>query len=157
MVEWLEPLSQTLLARALILSPTLYLLINAAHIMAIGVLFGTILALDLRMLGMFPGVPLQSLAPFLSRMAAIGAIVAILTGACLFSVRPHEYAQNPAFLTKLALVTLGVAHALVVHRGAGWRTIRAGGGASTRLRLSALLSIMIWTSAVIAGRWIGFL
>jgi hypothetical protein len=156
-LDWLQPLSETALARALILSPTLYLLVNAAHIMAIGVLFGTILSLDLRILGMFRTVPLHSLAPFLSRMAACGAVLAILTGMSLFSVRPQEYVQNPAFLTKVTLVAVGLVHALAVHRSAGWRAALAGEGASALLRLSALVSIAIWTSAVVAGRWIGFL
>ncbi|MCJ8517444.1 DUF6644 family protein [Pseudorhizobium tarimense] len=146
-----------MVARALTVSPTVYLLVNAAHIMAIGALFGAILSLDLRILGMFATVPLQSLALFLSRIAASGAVLAVLTGLCLFSVRPQEYAQNPAFLAKVSLVAFGVAHALAVHRTAGWRAILAGGTAPAPLRFSALLSSLIWISAIVAGRWIGFL
>lgn len=156
-MEWLAPLAETGVARALIASPTLYLLVNAAHIMAIGVLFGAILSLDLRILGLNRSVPLHVVAGFLSRMAAAGAGVAILTGLLLFSVRPVEYTGNVAFLAKLALVAVGLAHALILHRGIGWRRATTDGYASAALRLSALASIIIWTSAIVAGRWIGFL
>ncbi|MBU1314352.1 MAG: DUF2214 domain-containing protein [Alphaproteobacteria bacterium] len=156
-MEWLAPLAETGVARALIAAPTLYLLVNAAHIMGIGVLYGSILALDLRILGLNRSVPLHVIAGFLSRMAATGAGLAILTGLCLVSVRPVEYAGNAAFLAKLALVAVGLAHALVLHRGIGWRRATTDGHASAALRLSALASIIIWTSAIVAGRWIGFL
>jgi hypothetical protein len=156
-LEWLAPLAETAVARALIAAPTLYLLVNAAHIMAIGVLFGAILSLDLRILGLNRSVPLHAVAGFLSRMAAAGAGVAILTGLLLFSVRPVEYAGNVALLAKLALVAVGVVHALILHRGVGWRRATTDGHASAALRLSALASIIIWTGAIVAGRWIGFL
>ena len=80
-------------------SGTAYLLVNAAHIVAIGMLFGTIVSLDLRLLGAFQTLPLAVLGPFLSRMAGCGLALAVLTGFCLFSVRPLEYTANPAFLS----------------------------------------------------------
>ena len=156
-MDWLAPLAQTPLARALIVSPVFYLLMNAAHIMAIGMLFGSILALDLRILGLFAKVPLQAVAGFLSRMAATGLAVAVLTGLCLFSVRPTEYIQNPAFLAKLSLVALGTVNAVIVHAGAGWRKVVDHGEISAATRFTAILSFTTWIAAIIAGRWIGFL
>ncbi|MFN7103414.1 MAG: DUF6644 family protein [Pseudorhizobium sp.] len=156
-LEWLAPLAETAMARALIVSPTLYLLMNAAHILAIGMLFGSILALDLRLLGLGRALPLAPTANYLSRLSATGLALAIITGLCLFSVRPVEYATNIAFLSKLALVALGAAHALVLHRGIGWRRAITDGSVTTALRVSAFASISIWTGAIVAGRWIGFL
>lgn len=156
-MEWLAVLAQTPPARFLITSSTAYLFVNAAHILSIGILFGAILALDLRLLGLAPAIPLQVAAPYLSRLAGIGLLFAILTGVFLFSVRPLEYARNPAFLAKLGLVALGLANVAAVHFGRGWRKALAGNGPDLGLRASAFLSIVIWMSAVIAGRWIGFL
>ncbi|MCB5202940.1 DUF2214 domain-containing protein [Neorhizobium sp. T786] len=156
-MEWLALLAETPLARALIVSPTVYLLVNAAHIMAIGMLFGSILALDLRLLGLFEKVPLQTVAVFLSRMAGKGVALAVLTGLCLFSVKPTEYIQNTAFLAKLGLVALGIGNALVVHVTPGWRAAVTQGSISAPLRVSAVISLVIWISAIVAGRWIGFL
>ncbi|CAD7028428.1 hypothetical protein REJC140_02625 [Pseudorhizobium endolithicum] len=156
-MEWLAPLAQTWFARALVTSPVLYPLVSAAHIMAIGLLFGGIIALDMRMLGLGSAVPLPAAARYLSRIAGIGLLLAVLTGFCLFCVRPLEYAGNPAFLAKLALVALGLLNILAVHLSAGWRQLLAGGTPQAATRIGATISILIWTGAIIAGRWIGFL
>lgn len=153
-LEWLGSLPFAVLLQR---SDTLYLLVNAAHIAAIGLLLGTIVSLDLRMLGAFRAVPLAVLAPFLSRMAASGLALAILTGFLLFCVSPIEYAANPAFLTKIGLVALGVLNALWLHAGARWRGVSSDARLSTAARLHALASLMLWLGAVVAGRWIGFL
>ncbi|HEX5932588.1 MAG TPA: DUF6644 family protein [Pseudorhizobium sp.] len=156
-MEWLAPISDTIVARALIASPTFYLLVNAAHIMAIGVLFGAILALDLRLLGLGRAVPLPPVAVYLSRLAGAGLLVAILTGLCLFSVRPLEYVRNPAFLAKLGLVSFGLVNVAVLHFAPGWRQVVAGGPPPMAVRLGATISILVWAGAIVAGRWIGFL
>ena len=51
---------------------TLYLLVNASHILGIALLVGGILSLDLRLMGFFRLVPVAVVAPFLSRIAAGG-------------------------------------------------------------------------------------
>lgn len=155
--EWLATLAATPLARALVGSSTLYLLVNAAHVMGIGLLFGSVIALDLRLIGWARALPIAPAAVYLSRLAAAGLTLAIVTGLCLFSVRPMEYAGNPAFLAKLALVGLGLANILAVHASAGWRGVRSGREPGIALRLGATLSILIWGGAIVAGRWIGFL
>jgi len=156
-MEFLAPLAETPLARALIASPTLYLLVNAAHILGIAILFGAILALDLCLLGLTPSVPLSAVAPYLSRLSGVGVLIAILTGLCLFSVRPMEYAQNPAFLAKLGLVGLALTNVVFVHMGRSWQAVLRGSGPSPGLQFSAVCSMVIWIAAVVAGRWIGFL
>ncbi|MBB3311242.1 hypothetical protein FHT78_002986 [Rhizobium sp. BK196] len=156
-MEFLEWLSATTLAVGLRRSATLYMFVNAAHILAIGLLIGAILPLDLRLAGLFGKVPVEVAAPFLSRLAGIGLALALLTGFCLFSVRPTEYAVNPAFLAKLGLIGLGVLNVLLIHTGKGWRAAMTIGIVRPAMRFSATLSAMIWIAAVVAGRWIGFL
>lgn len=153
-IEWL---SATAPAVALRRSATLYMFVNAAHILAIGLLVGAILPLDLRLAGFFRKVPVEAVAPFLSRSAGVGLILAIATGFCLFSVHPLEYAANPAFLVKLGLIGLGLLNLLAVHVGRGWKGLLATGLIHPGLRFSAALSAAIWIAAVLAGRWIGFL
>lgn len=143
-------------AAALRGSSTLYLLTNAAHILSLALLVGCAVVLDLRLLGAFGRVPLAAVGPLLSGVAATGLAAAILTGLCLFSVRPEAYAGNPAFQTKLALLALATANAAVVSRTPAWRIAIAGGRVGAPLRLAALVSLMLWLSVVVAGRWIGF-
>ncbi|MDV4178867.1 DUF6644 family protein [Rhizobium brockwellii] len=157
MIDILEWLSATTPAVALRHSGTLYMFVNAAHILAIGLLIGAILPLDLRLAGLFRKVPVEIVAPFLSRAAGVGLAAAIVTGFCLFSVRAVEYAANPAFLAKLGLIALGLLNLSIVHLGRGWKTAVSTGIVRPGLRFSAVLSAAVWIAAVLAGRWIGFL
>lgn len=138
-------------------SATLYIFVNAAHILSIGIIVGAILPLDLRLIGLFRKVPVEVVGPFLSHAAAVGVALAAATGFCLFSVNPLEYAGNPAFLAKMTLLAVGVANAVLLQLAPQWRVAVKGGPVSLRVRLSAWLSLMTWIGAVVAGRWIGFL
>lgn len=153
-LEWIEGLPFAVAIRR---SATLYIFVNAAHILSIGIIIGSILPLDLRLVGLFRRVPVEVVGPFLSRVAATGIVLAIITGFCLFSVRPRDYAGNAAFLTKMTLLALGVANAALLHLTPQWRAATKGGPLALRVRLSGLLSLLIWTGAVLSGRWIGFL
>lgn len=152
-LEWLGGLPHAALLRR---SATLYLLVNAAHILGIGLLVGAILPLDLRLMGVLRQGSIAVLAPFLVRVAATGLAIAALAGFTLFSVKPTEYAGNPAFLTKIGLVVLGLTNVAIQHRSEGWRLVREGGEASAGVRVLAGFSFAIWTAALVAGRWIGF-
>ncbi|AUX75560.1 DUF6644 family protein [Sinorhizobium fredii] len=156
-VELLEGIGALPFALAIRRSAIIYIFVNAAHILSIGIIVGAILPLDLRLLGLFRKVPIEVVGPFLSHAAAVGVTLAIVTGFCLFSVNPLEYAGNAAFLIKMTLLALGVANAALLHLAPQWRAAVKGGPISLRICLSALLSISVWTGAVIAGRWIGFL
>lgn len=133
-----------------------YPLINAAHILALATLFGSILALDLRLLGLFEAVPVAPLARVLPRVSAAGLALAIPTGLALFSVQPFDYLAHPVFPVKLALVALGAGNALVLQRIAGWRELRRGGAVPGRVRGAAALSLLSWSGAILAGRWLAF-
>lgn len=157
MIECLQALSQWPFAVALRESSVAYPLANAAHILAIGLIVGTTVALDLRLLGLFRSYELRALGPPLARIAAAGVILAAITGFLLFIVQPVTYVRNEAFLIKLGLVGLGIANAAILHGLPHWRRALAGQGVARTLKLSALLSLLIWVAAVVAGRWIGFL
>jgi len=157
LAEWLQALAATAPADFFRDSTSAYTALNAAHIFSIGLVVGSIVTLDLRLLGLFRGVPLEGIAVPLTRVAAAGLLLAIMTGFVLFSVRPVAYAQNPAFLAKVALVALGAGNVLLLHMGRAWTEAMAGGEIADSVRAAALRSILIWMAAVLAGRWIGFL
>jgi hypothetical protein len=154
LVEWIGAWPGAVFLRD---SGTAYLLVNAAHILGIGLLVGAIIPLDLRLLGFFPQAPLAVLAPFLSRAAAAGAVLAILTGLWLFSVKPGEYLGNAAFLWKAGLLLVAIANVALQHGNRRFAAAVAGGTLQPVVRLVALCSILSWISVLVAGRWIGFL
>lgn len=153
LVGWIEALP---FAGWLSRSVTAYLIVNAAHILGVGLLVGAILPLDLRVLGLFRSVPLAIIGPFLSRISATGLGVAIVTGFLLFSVRPAEYLENPAFLIKLALLSFAVINLAVLHVGGGWKRMMDQDAPNIIGRVAAALSFSLWSGALLAGRWIGF-
>lgn len=156
MAELLEALGHWPGALWLQRSGTAYLFVNAAHILGIGLLLGAILPLDLRLAGLIRSAPLAVLAPFLIRVAACGLALAVLTGAWLFTVKPVEYAGNPAFLWKLGLLALAFANIALQHRGAAMERAVATERLPRRVRGRALASAGLWLAVLVAGRWIGF-
>lgn len=156
-IEFLEWLAASPLSSGLRRSSLVYMAVNAAHILSIALLIGAILPLDLRLMGLFGSAPLAIIGPFLSRVAAVGVVGALITGFALFSVRPIEYAGNPAFLAKLGLLVLGILNAALVHAQAAWRLALSGKAPTSGLRFQAGISAVVWISALLAGRWIGFI
>lgn len=153
----LEALAAWPVAAALRASPTLYPLVNAAHVLGIGLLLGAAATLDLRLLGGFRRAALDQIGPPLVRVAAAGLGLAAVTGFLLFTTRPVAYAENPAFLAKLGLVGLGLANIAWLHGAGAWRRALATGMVPGRLRAGAAVSLACWIAALLAGRWIGFL
>ena len=155
-MDALRLLAEWPVAAALRRSELLYPVVNAAHILGIGLLVGAIFTLDLRVTGAFRRAPLAVLGPPLVRMATIGLGLAVATGFLLFSVRPQDYAANPAFLVKLSFIAAGLLNVLLLRLGTGWQRALAGGPVTAPVRMAAVVSMLIWMSAVLAGRWIAF-
>ena len=85
-------------------------------------------------------------------------VLAVLTGAWLFSVNPADYLQNTAFRWKLLLLSLALVNVVVQHRQ--WRSLGlpdATRALPVRVRVLAGVSALLWIATLIAGRWIGFL
>lgn len=149
-------LENTALVSALRQSDIGYPLLGTAHILGLALLAGSIVTLDLRMLNIFKRGNLSELAPLLSRVAACGLMLAILTGMLLFSVQPAHYLANSAFLLKLALISLALLNVAVVHSLPAWHTMQAGRPATLLLKLTACISLTLWLATITAGRWIAF-
>ncbi len=149
-------LGETAVASALRQSDIGYPLTGSAHILGLGLLAGSIVTLDLRILSIIKRGTLSELAPLLSRVAACGFLLAILTGVLLFSVQPAHYLGNGAFLLKLALISLALINVALVHCLPSWRAMLAGQPVTLLLRLTAVISLTLWLAVITAGRWIAF-
>jgi hypothetical protein len=78
----------------------------------------------------------------------------LVTGLILIVRWPQRILLSPAFLPKLVLVAGGMALLVYTARSVrGKPGIKVGSPAATAL---ALLLLLVWTGAVIAGRWIPF-
>ena len=146
---WLEA---SLVARVLKSGPWVYPLVNLAHLLGVALLFGAITALDLRLLGLWPGTPVPALARATVPVAGAGLALALLTGPALLAVRATEYVENPFLWMKFGAVALGGANLAALHRSAAWRS----GDGGRRLALAGAVSLAAWLAAVSAGRMIAY-
>ncbi len=149
----LAALAATDLAQALRASRWGYAAVSGLHVLGIAVLLGAILPLDLRLLGLWPRVPVALLARVLVPCAVAGLALAMAMGVLLFAVRAPDYAGLGVFRAKLALVALGTAGALTLHARHGLWLADAPPG---RRRAHAALSLTCWLGALACGRAIGF-
>lgn len=133
--------------------------IEAIHVMSVALVFGTILIVDLRLLGLpHTRRPVTRVEDELIGLTWTAFVIAVITGVLMFMVNATTYYDNAAFRWKLvAMVAAGINMAIfqfVTFRGvAGWdRDARPPPAA----RAAGVLSIFLWTSVIFLGRWIGF-
>lgn len=158
MSEWIVAAEASALAAALRGSVWAYPLVNAVHILGIALLVGSILPLDLRMLGFWPSVSLVTLWRVLTRTAGIGLGLAASSGSLLFITRATEYTASGLFVAKMVIVGVGIANALILH-GVMSRERRVSPEhwqPPAHIRISAGISLAAWITALVLGRLIGY-
>lgn len=142
-------------ARALRASFYAYPVVNAAHILSIGALVTGIILMDLRVLGLLTSLERGAAIRLMRRLAGTAFAGAVATGMALFAVRASDYASNPAFLLKMALIALAGANLLALRAlASGPDGLPARNAAA---RGFALVSIVLWLAVLLCGRFIGFL
>lgn len=128
--------------------------LESIHLLGLSLLGGSLLIVDLRMLGLgLIRQPIAAIAedarPWLLR--ALGVMA--LTGVPLFFSEAVKCYWNPSFRVKMVALPLALAYTFLVKQ----RVARAATLDTTaRTRLAALGSITIWFTVAAAGRWIGF-
>ena len=149
-------LQESALGHVMRSSPVLYPAAEILHIMGFVLLVGSIIALDLRLLGIGRTIAIQPLARLLLPLSRIGFVTAIAMGFLLFSADAAHVVRNPAFQAKLLLIAAALVNILIAHAGpwrrhAGWDGAAPGGAKAT-----ALASLLLWLSALTAGRLIAY-
>ena len=102
-----------------------YGIVNLTHILGVSSLFGAVLVLDLRLLGLWRSVPLASIARPTVPIATTGFIVAATSGLCLISTNGSEYIGNPFLLIKFPAIFIGLLNVAVLSRLPGGRRARS--------------------------------
>lgn len=134
-------------------------IIEAAHVLAIATVFGTILIVDLRLLGLVgTGRPYSVVAREMLTKTWTAFVLAVITGALMFAPNAITYFGNTAFRLKmLALLLAGLNMAifqlLTARSMPKWDS---SAKPPTAARTAALISICLWTAIIFLGRWIGF-
>lgn len=151
-IEWT---ASTSLSHAISTSTWAFAVIESVHLLALSVIGGAVLIVDLRLLGF--GIRAQTL-PELAREAQpwfIGSwVVMIVTGALLFTSEPQKLYYSTPFAIKMTCLLLGTIFALTVRR----KVALAGEDRVPPLvmKLVAIVSLGLWFGVAAGGRWIGF-
>lgn len=136
-----------------------YGIVNLTHILGVSSLFGAVLVLDLRLLGLWRSIPLASIARPTVPIATTGFIVAAASGLCLISTNGSEYIGNPFLLIKFPAIFIGLLNVAVLSRLPAWkeRETRVISAAEQRqLSVFGGVSLLSWLTAIGAGRLIGY-
>ncbi|WP_210266133.1 hypothetical protein [Bradyrhizobium australiense] len=149
-------LQESALGHAMRSSPALYPAVEILHIIGFVILVGSILALDLRLLGLGRTIAIQPMAQLLLPVSRFGFVLAISMGFLLFSADASHVVKNPAFQIKLLLIAAALINIVIAH-AVPWRHVgRWGDKASGGAKATALLSILLWLAVVCAGRLIAY-
>ena len=157
--QWATALEATAFAASLRNSVWSYPLVNAAHIFGVALLVGSIVPLDLRLLGAWRSVPLAPLWRVLTRSAGIGLVLAIVFGTLLFITRATEYVASNLFIAKMFVVAVGTANVLTLRILPSAQTSEIASPHApppVPLRLVAGISLGTWLTALTLGRLVGY-
>lgn len=160
MNDWLAWLEASALGHAMRGSGVwTYGVVNLTHILGVSALFGSLLVLDLRLLGVWSRTPLATITVPTVPVATAGFLVAATSGACLIVTNATEYAGNPFIYIKFPAIALGLLNVAVVNTLPGWkaRHLRELTARERRqLAVAGGVSLACWLTAVTAGRMIGY-
>jgi hypothetical protein len=150
-------LQESALGHAMRSSPALYPAVEILHIIGFIVLVGSILALDLRLLGLGRAIAIVPMAQFLLPMSRFGFLLAISMGFLLFSADASHVVRNLAFQSKLLLIAAALVTVVIAHLGPWRRLAQWKSEAPGSAKVTALLSLLLWLGVVCAGRLIAYM
>jgi hypothetical protein len=136
-----------------------YGIVNLIHILGVASLFGSILVLDLRLLGVWSKVPVALIARPTIPVAATGFAVAATSGIGLLATKATEYVGNPFLYIKFPAIALGMVNVILLNSLSGWkdRNVRELSLREYRqLKFAGGFSLVSWLTAITAGRMIGY-
>jgi hypothetical protein len=130
----------------------LFPVIECAHLLALGLLGGTVLVVDMRLLGL--GLRDQAAGDLAGKvhpwmLGALGTIV--VTGVLMFLSEAQKCYYSPPFWYKMGLLTAAILFAFT-----GRRRVLARASPGALGRVTGLLSLSLWFGVGFSGRWIAF-
>ncbi|MEO8100416.1 MAG: DUF6644 family protein [Acidobacteriota bacterium] len=153
--EWLN---ETWVSVGIRESQWVYPMLHFAHILANTLMFGTIVFLDLRLIGVgLTRRRVSDVAEQLLPWTWAGWVLMFLSGAFIFTSDPVVYYHSFFFRIKMSLMLLAGVNALLFHftiyRGvSAWDQ----GVAPARARMAGAISLVSWIAIVVTGRAVGY-
>ncbi len=136
-------------------STWLFPFVEIFHLLGLGLLGGTILILNLRLMRLtFKTETTAELAGEVQPWMIGSLAVMLVSGFLLFSTEAVKMCGNWAFQFKMLFLLLAGIYTFTIHR---WITFHDDGRFGPALRIpAALVSILLWTGVGLGGRALGY-
>jgi len=136
----------------------LYPIVEIFHIVGFVTLVGSIIVLDLRLLGLSKTLPVQQLARHVLPWSFGALLVIVPSGLLMFVAHAGDLIGNTAFITKMSLlfcagINAALFHAGTYHNVAAWDQDTA---IPLTAKLHAAASLLIWISVLACGRLLAY-
>lgn len=129
--------------------------IECVHLLALELMGGAVLAVDLRLLGWgLRDQPAAKLEAMLHPWLTGGVVMMVVTGVPMLLSEAVKCYYSPPFWYKMGLLVVATIFAFTVRRRVARKSIElavTGGG-----RLTAVASLALWFGVAFSGRWIAF-
>ena len=143
--EWMQA---TQLAQTIRHSASLIALLEIIHLIGLTLLLGTILMVDLSMLGLgIPRQPAALVARELNLFTVTGLTIMLVSGPFILCSEAVRCYKTPAFWVKMALLAIALVFHFTVHR-------RATQAEHPQSRAIGVLSMALWFGVALAGKGI---
>jgi hypothetical protein len=153
---WFLALGHSSLGHLMQTSKWGFALVEMAHLIAFALLGGSVLVVDLRLLGfILKGDSAKLIGRDLSRVLIGSLTVMVLTGITLLAEEAGKCYYSLAFRWKMALLAAAVLFYFTLHRRALLQSDTQG--VTSRSRAAAVISLVLWLGVGVAGRAIGLL
>ena len=154
-LPWIEGIAASRLGQAISTSTWAFAVIESIHLLALAVIGGAVLIVDLRLLGFgLQAQPLDHVARDAWPWFIRSWVVMIVTGLLLFVSEPLKLYYSTPFFWKITFLLTGTLFAVGVRRPI---TLRGEGRTPPAvMKLVGLVSLLLWFGVGAGGRWIGF-
>ena len=159
MNAFLEALQNSGVASAIRNSLYDFPLLEATHVIALTLVFGTIMIVDLRLLGV-AGTERNygRVSADVLKWTWLAFAVALVMGSLMFITNARVYVDNGFFRAKFILMVLAGLNMAIFQLTAGkhggdWGESRRG---PLPGRVAAMLSLALWLGVIVMGRAVGF-
>lgn len=128
-------------------------LCETVHFTGLSLLFGVMLLVNFRLLGVLKMVPFSAIHRFLP-LGILGFGVTMISGLLMFNGVISRYAPVGAFYVKMALVVVGSLSVLYVTTFKDTWTLGTGDRTAFRHKLFAVTTTLLWMAVLLIGRFL---
>jgi len=129
---------------------------EALHFIGLWLIFGIILIVNLRLVGMMKAIPFSAVHRLLP-WAALGFGINLITGMLFVTATPDQYAENISFLWKIGFLLVAGVNLLYVTVFEGPWHVEAGDNAPLRVKFAGASAIVAWIGVMYFGRMLPFI